>query len=432
MIPTTVPPMSKRNSLVALTAALVLASFVLPVEEMLKPADHEQLGKLIGKYVSARAKTQGIDKAQEEIAVELEKVRKKVKGGPDPLSLTADLGKSLWQSFAYPAQRGAVKGKVAAVEVAAPFYGAKEKLEYAVWAPTRYVPKQAYPLFLCIGEKGEKPQQHLSDKWTSEGVREGAILAAVPMPDDLAQWTELGGEGKPGGIGNLLTVYGELLRVYAVDFDRVYLCGRGDGVATAVAIASRYPDRFAGVIGRSGDVGATEPDNFRNLPTLFAGAGAGATAFAEKIEKAGYKNCTVQPEADEGAVWAWVQEHPRVSNPTEVVLVPGTPIPYRTYWIEVPQLDAQGGARIVGKADRATNTITLDGEGMNTVTVYFNDLLVDLEKPVKVVCNGTEHIDTIPRNLRTTLELMFYSRSDPGKLYTATKTYDLPAKPKPK
>jgi len=69
---------------------------------------------------------------------------------------------------------------------------------------------------------------------------------------------------------------------------------------------------------------------------------------------------------------------------------------------------------------------------VTSVTIYFNDLIVDLDKPVKVVCNGAEHLDQIPRNLTTTLNLMFSTRSDPGKLYTAVRQFDLPAKPKSK
>ena len=420
-----------RAGSLALSSAFALSSFAPVADEALKPADHKEIGKAIAKYVVARNKTKDIDKMAEGVAKELENVKKKLKGGEDPLSLTADLGKALWESFSYSTQKGQVKGKVAIGSVDKTYIGEKSKLDYAIYAPARYVNTQAYPLLLCIPEKGAKLQDHLTEKWVLPEIRENAILVAIPMPDDLAQWTETGSEGKAGGIGNTLTVFGDVSRTYAIDFDRVYLCGRGEGVATAVAIAGRYLDRFAGVVGRSGDVGETTTvDNFKNLPTFFAGAGAGATAFHEKIEKAEYKNCTIAPEADEAAVWKWIQEHPRVSNPTDIVLVPGNPIPFRAYWLEVPPLDAQ--ARVVAKADRASNTITIDAEGAPSVTLYFNDVLVDMGKPIKVLINGTEHVDLVPRNLPQLLNLMYVGRCDPGKVYTATKSYDGPAKPKPK
>jgi hypothetical protein len=64
--------------------------------------------------------------------------------------------------------------------------------------------------------------------------------------------------------------------------------------------------------------------------------------------------------------------------------------------------------------------------------LFFNDVLLDLEKEVKVVCNGTPHVDKIPRNVNTLLGMIRNFRSDPGKLYVAQKKYDLPPKPKPK
>jgi hypothetical protein len=200
-----------------------------------------------------------------------------------------------------------------------------------------------------------------------------------------------------------------------------------------MAIAARNPDRFAGVIGRSGDPAEMPCDNFKNLPTLFAGAGGGATAFADKCTKAGYdNNCTIKPEATEADIWAWIKDHPRISYPPKVVLLPGSPLPNKSYWLEIPPWDGQGTAIVKGSIDRATNTITIEGEGVRSVTLYFNDILVDMDKPVKVVCNGSEHTDVIPRNLGVMLELLTSGRLDPSKIYTASKEFDLPAKPKGK
>jgi hypothetical protein len=400
-------------------------------DDSLKTSEREALGKAIAKYMTAQTKQKDLDKARTEITEEFNKLKKKLKGR-DPLALTTELGKALWSSYDYDQQSKAKKGKVVTFGASYdPSSKDKPQVEYAVWAPTKYNAKQAYPLILCIPEKGVKPTDHLVEKWNSEALRENVILAAVPMPgDDPAQWIEMGTEEKPGGAGNLLVVFREMKRMYAIDFDRVFVAGRGEGVTTAVTIASRFPDRFAGVIGRSGDVDDVPCDNFKDLPTLFAGAGAGATKFAECAHNAGYENCTLQPDAQEAEILAWMQDHPRMSNPAEVILVPGTPIPNKAYWVEVPPFDGVGKARVMAKADRTSNTVVVEGEGVTSVILYFNDVLVDLDKPVKVICNGAEHLDQIPRNLTTTLNLMFSSRSDPGKLYTATRQFDLPSKAK--
>jgi pimeloyl-ACP methyl ester carboxylesterase len=418
-----------------MVVAILASAWMAPgTEDVLKPGDHDALGKSIAKFMAAKSSEKGVDAARTDVSKELENWKKKIKGR-DALSLTSDLGRALWRSFEYEAQTKVKPGKITTVGASydPAAKASKAQFEYAVWVPSKYSAKQAYPLVLCIPDKGTKPADHLVEKWPLEAIRDNVILVAVPMPgDSLAQWTDMGSEEKPGGAGNLLVTFREIKRIYALDFDRVFLAGRGDGVAAAVTIAARFPDRFAGVIGRTGDVGETPCDNFRNLPTFFAGGGAGATKFAEAIKSAGYDNCTLKPDAQEAEVWAWMQEHPRVSNPTEVVLLPGTPIPTKAYWIEVPPFDGVGKAMIKGKADRSTNTVVVEGEGVTSVILYFNDVIADLDKPVKVVCKGADHLVQVPRNLITTLNLMSSSRSDPGKLYTATMTFDLPVKSKPK
>jgi hypothetical protein len=415
---------------------LLAAPFSLAVplrpggDEALKPSDHDSLGKLIANYMEASQKNKNLDKARADVAAELDKFRKRLKNR-DPLSLTADLGKALWQSLEYESAKNVKKGKVSEVKFSEAAIGTD--LAYAVWAPAHYEPKKSYPLVLCIPDKGEKPAEHLTEKWISQELRENAILAAVPMPEDPALWSEAGTREKGwGGAAYLLTVLREVSHTYATDFDRVYVAGRGVGVAAAVAIGSRSPDRFAGIIGRTGDPAEVPCENFKNLPTFFTGAGGGATAFSEKCTKAGYDNCTIKPEGNEADIWAWIKDHPRISYPAQVVLLPGTPNPSKAYWLGNKPWDGQGTAIVKGSIDRASNSITIEGEGVTGVSVFLNDILVDLDKPVKVTCNGSEHIETIPRNLGTVLEFIVNARCDPGRIFTATRDFDLPAKPKPK
>lgn len=405
-----------------LTIALVASAFA-PVEEVLKPADHVALGKSLQSYFKANADNKGTAKAFEELSKEIEKLDKKAKRST--LSLTGDLGRALWSSYDY-AKGKVVKGKVARETMPAYWDEGKSKLEYAIWTPAKYDPKQAYPLLVCFPDAKQKPDQHLMEDWMDPALREKAVLVAIPLPEEEAAWNAPDyGLTRASGTGNLFSILNPLQRNHAIDFDKVFLCGRGASVGTALLLASRFPDRFAGVIGRSGDAIAVVGENFRNLPTLFCGAGANATAFAETIEKLGYKNATLKADGTEADVWAWIGVQKRVANPTEVALWPGVPAPRRAYWIET-SWDGQGTAWLKAACDRATNTITVTGEGVTKLTVYVNDVLLDLDKPVKVVCNGTESVGTIPRNLQRTVDLAASLRNDPGKLYVSFKQFDLP------
>ncbi len=413
---------------ILLAAAAVLAAPV-PAQDSFKSSDYDSLGKKLSAYVDALNANKGRDKALEDISKELEKIEKRLKR--DPLSLPAEMGQALWASFDYDRKGSVARGKVDTTTVAA-YWDPKTKFTYSAWMPGKYDPRKAYPVILCLPDEKEKITDHLIERWTNPDLRDATILVAVPLPEDTSVWLEGISGTKETGMGNVAYVFSLVLRNLAVDYDRIYLAGHGRGVELAVAYASSFPDRFAGVIGRSGDVGAVVAENLSNLPTFFAGAGGKTTELAERLKTLGYGNCTVMAEGKESDIHSWMTGHPRVSNPTEVVLHIGSPVPKRAYWLEVRPTDGQGTAYLKAKVDRATNTIEVEGEGVPSFFVYFNDVLVDLDKPVKVVCNGTVNERTVPRSLSRTLDLVMNSRSDPGKFYVASMEFDLPAKPKPK
>ena len=308
---------------ICLGSALLLAGpasahFATAIAEGFKSSDYESLGKLIAAYGKARVDNKGVDKAQEEIAKELASIQKRIKR--DPLASSADMGKALWQQFAYDkSANNAVKHNKVDLRDFTAYFNAKAKLAYAIWTPAKYDPKKAHPLILCITDKGIKPTDYITENWIDPAIRDGALVATVPMPEKEDAWLAVT-PGQECGHANLGHTYREITSNYAVDFDRVFLCGQGRGVEAATTFATRYADRFAGLIGRAGDAADVQVENLSNLPSFFAGGGAKATALSEKLDKLGYKNCTLKPEGKEAEIWAWMQEHPRVSNPMEVVL----------------------------------------------------------------------------------------------------------------
>src|SRR5580765_564681 len=121
--------MRTRSSLaIAFACAFALPALAAPLEELLKPADHESLGKKIAKYFDAKQANAGIDKAKEDLSKEMESLRKKTKGR-DPLACSADLGKSLWQSFDY-GTKDIAASKVKAYTFKTAYYGEKAQLPY--------------------------------------------------------------------------------------------------------------------------------------------------------------------------------------------------------------------------------------------------------------------------------------------------------------
>src|SRR6185503_18650553 len=198
----------------------------------------------------------------------------------------------------------------------------------------------------------------------------------------------------------------------------------------AVAAGNYSPQRFAGIIGQAGDAGPLRPDNFSNLPTFFAGGAGEARAFGAAAKEAGHDNSVFQVDGKEPDIWAWMQQHPRRAYPERVVLVPGDPFPTRAYWLQVNP--SAPDARATATIERATNTIRIVAHGIAQATLFLNDELVDLSRPVRVLCNDIEQSSNdieqssdVPRQLTSFLDMLYDGISDPSAVYVARAEYDL-------
>jgi len=413
----------------ALLAAVSLGSGLRAAPQELGEREHKELGKLFEKYLEPGAQPEDLEDVRADVVKALEKIGKKLvdKDG-DPiqavLSRTADLGAGAMLANDFKNARG---GKVVDGEIE----GRGTKFTYSLWIPKSYRPSSGpYPAILVFpGTEEGKPMassQFLVEHWTETAVRDAALIAVVDMPADVAAWNEMtGADGTPGGVMASMFTLKDLRDRYAVDPDRLYLLGREHGVEAAVSLGSKFPHLFAGVIGEVGDVGDVGFDNFRNLPVFLQGASAQAEAFKAASDEAGYDNCEMRPAATVDEIWAWVLEHPRIANPSKVTLALGAPIPNKAYWLMVPPTDGVG-LKINAEADREANKITVTGTGVSSITLFLNDQIVDLDKPVTIVLNGVEQHDVIPRSVDDMLMLLKQGTSDPGKFYVAAKTYDLP------
>jgi len=424
--------MKTTQKLGALLLGTALLAAAAPIEMRLKPKDQENLGKEVRAYYDAYNKSDGIAKAKaslaEALAKQNKKLSKKAKEEVDLMASPEDLAAIFTASKEYP--KRSPTGRITEFSPDT-FFG--EPVNYSLLAPKSYkASKGAMPLILIIPGESEKPKEtqlspkaELEEEWMMGELRDGAIIAALEMPEDLSLWSGAGGD-QLGGLETVMFALRQIRQDYAIDADRIYLAGHGAGVAAAADIANVFPYIFAGVIGRAGDLGPTSPANFRNLPTLFAGGGSGVTAFADAAGTLGYDNVTVKPEARLEDVWKWVQATKRDSNPSAITFAPTTNIG-GCYWLTADGFDpeAEDKPEILAEIDREKNAIVITSKGVLSVTLMLNDALVDLDKEVLVICNGVDHKDTFQRNLTTALE-QFFNSNDPGRIYTTYQLYDLP------
>ncbi len=407
--------MSMQHACVLPLAFLATALTPAP-DTLLKARDHEKLGKLVGAYYEAKLESSGISESFEELSEAIGKIEKKSKDGPF-LSMVEDVAQVLYYSRKY--KDTVVKGRLKEDS----FEGYYGDVEYAVHAPKAYKSsKGPFGLLLCLPDRGQSLQQHLDEDWMGS-IRDEMVLVVVGMPEDETIWPTL-----EGGVGNTLQVLRVVREQFALDVDRVYIAGRGASVPVAMNVGEMFPHVFAGVIGRAGDAGeGVVPTNFRNLPTFFAGGGANCTAFGEAAGEDEIESCRVEPDAKLEDILTWIKETSRDANPTRISLAPTTLTGKAAYWLELEGFDPTDGPRVDARIDREANTITVEGSQVSSVRLYLNDLLVDMDSPIKVVVNGASHELELPRRLDFTLEQAFKS-GDTGRVYTNSYFFDLAAR----
>lgn len=409
-----------RTVVALVTLAGVVAQARAQTLPRLDESQLRTLGASLASYFDARERALDVDSARSTVIRSLDELRTSLAGW-DPLKTTADLGRALELARRVEASTGR-EGKVS-VEIVKEGSFAAAGLEFAYRLPKEYDATRRYPLVLAIPDHDERPADHIRANWTLAALRDAAIVVSPSMPDERADWTRVVVKGKPGGLCHALTVLRVATERFASDVDRVYVVGRGNGVPAAIACGNYSPQRFAGVIGRAGDAGDVGPDNFFNLPTYFAGAGARATAFQEAALKLGIDHCVVAASGTEEQLWEWIGDNPRRHSPTRVTLVPGDPFPTRAYWLRVAP--SASDARATAVLERESNTVRISANGISGVTLLLNDTLLDLDRTVRVVCNDTELSIDPQRSLSDALEFCCDGTSDTSSVYVARADIDL-------
>ena len=393
-----------------------------PVEPLLKAGDQKKLAKAVAEYFEAKREDEGVLDALGEVEETIAGLEKRLKGA-SLMQHLVDLELALGQAGDHG---DSVKGKGRIHSES--FDGVwQDSITYVVHAPKGYRAKSGpYPLMLVVPDADVDLEQQMRDHWEDAALREEAIVVLVGMPASPDDWAELGSQGVSGGVANVLQVLGRIQQDYRIDPNRVFLAGYGRGVATAGIVASRYPHVFAGVIGRAGDLDGLSATNFANLPSLFVGGADGVTAFASEAEELGFENANTEATAEIADVWAWASQQRRDANPRRVVFAPSTTYAQEAYWLRVGGYDPEAAPSIQATIDRGNGVVDVTGDGFFEITLAFNDHMLDLDRPVRVVINGVEHETKLQRSLPALLNRAF-SSGDTGRLFVVERTFPFTA-----
>lgn len=413
--------MPTAPSLFRWTAHALMLALLSGVGELkLKENDHKALGKLAGNYFTARKEEKGISEAAQKFFDQIASTEKRLKGE----KLLASVG-DLEQVFRLATEDLLKEALKKRGEVATQKLG---EIAFAYSLPKKQA-KGAIPLILIACGEGETPAAHLETHWSDPAVREGAILMAVDLGKDTQTWGLFGSPSTPGGTFQLMSALQHLQEQFAIDHNRRYLVGSGKGFAAVEVTAACLPYLFAGVIG-VGDVGMADLaslENFRTLPTLFLKGGEGVKAIEARLAELGFANTQAEPEGGASKAWEWMTKNPRKAYPPELTYVPKNDRAGSAPWLSLVGFQISEQPRVEARAEKATNTITIEAHKVSNLVVFLNDELVDLDKPVRFVINGAPHERKVERNPVDMLQNQF-NVGDWGRVFTAFVTPDVPPK----
>lgn len=254
---------------------------------------------------------------------------------------------------------------------------------------------------------------------------------------------------------------------WGVDPNRVYKLGISQGGFGTNKLVAYMPDRFAGANPMAGGV---NPDNhpainlrnvaFRNdvgeKDTMFERVG-NAIKFHDRLEQLhaadpdGYvHDINVQKGRGHGIDYrpgvSWIAQHARTPWPSKLVWDSrelGGERRTRHYWIELSDIGEAKRTMVVATADRETNTITLTANQLEgkpkdgvepekpaalkgaKVRVFLHDSLVDMDQPVRIVCNGKQVFKGKAHRDAATLLRSLASYGDPSMAASAEVVFVL-------
>jgi len=113
----------------------------------------------------------------------------------------------------------------------------------------------------------------------------------------------------------------------------------------------------------------------------------------------------------------WMAEYTRVNRPEKIVWRQEEVLKSGFYWVGIKGSEAERGKEI--RVQREGNTISIDKCDYSSLTIYLDDSMADLDKPVTVVYDGKTlfegKVTRSPKVMRETL----LSRQDPSYIFSA-------------
>ena len=225
-----------------------------------------------------------------------------------------------------------------------------------------------------------------------------------------------------------------------VNPDKVYLMGYSAGGDGVWRLAPRMADHWAAASMMAGHPGDVSLKSLRNTPFMIW-CGAEDSAYnrneecAKRIEEmdalhaedpAGYvhEGHIVEGKGHwmdlvDAAAVPWMATFKRNPYPERVVWCQEEVTKDRFYWLGVPKAETSKGKLLVAGLDKGNNTIYIEKSDFTRVTLFLNDSMLDLDKPVKVLYGDRELFSGKVERNANTMRRTLISRGDPSYIFSA-------------
>ena len=305
-------------------------------------------------------------------------------------------------------------------------------------------PKAGRSLFISMHGGGQAPARVNDGQWENQkrlyGPKEGIYVAPRAPTNTWNLWHQ----GHIDGFFDRLIE--NFVALHGANPNRVYLMGYSAGGDGVYQLAPRMADRFAAAAMMAGHPNETSPVGLRNLAfTLHMGERDGGYN-RNKVAASWRTKLADLRKTDSGGYVHHVQIHPGLGhwmNRRDAVAVPWmakhtrNPLPDRIvwkqddvrhdtfYWLAVPAAETADRPQITAAIKQ--QAITLEGPAGKTVSVRFNDQMLNLDQPVTVTANGKKvFTGKVQRTLRHLVKSL-KARGDLHYLFSSEVTVKLPA-----
>ena len=329
--------------------------------------------------------------------------------------------------------------------------------EYALYVPPSYSPEQPMAFILCLHGAGFTGEAYL-DRWIPR-LGEKYILAC-PSVTMGSWWTRYGED-------LALTVLQEVQKDYHIDPDRVFLTGMSNGGIGTWIIGMHHADRFAGIAPMASgidDVLFPFVENLVHTPVYVIHGAADQVMpvqlsrdLVKEMERRGipyqYQEHTWThphagghffPKQALPELMTWFDAQQREPLPRTISLVRDATHLTPFSWVRIDMTDqiAAFTENLIDSRDEfitggvyaklhaqvtASNKIVVSTIRIGRYTLFLNQDLVDLTKPIIIETNGRISFEEMVEPSIETLLKEVRHRSDTHTLFPVKLTIDVPS-----